>query len=320
VRQDRLPPDTEPQPAEAKDDIAGASETERADGDRRDDAIEGEGPSDSLGEATGDTAQASAGLVRASWSPLAATADTPVLRPPLDPWRDAARALVRRVQRGRSRRWRPAARHGRRFDLRRTLRTSLHTGGEALTPRWLEKPRRSPRFVALIDGSRSMRASVQPALQVALALAGVTSRVEVFTFSTTLRRVTPDVRAACAGATGRPANLRPWGEAWGGGTAIGASLRAFVTTAGERLLGRDTLVIVASDGLDVGDAGALRDVMRDLHRRSAGIVWLNPLLATPGYEPTAVGMRAARPFVTTFACVADAQDLARLARVVRLRQ
>ena len=43
--------------------------------------------------------------------------------------------------------------------------------------------------------------------------------------------------------------------------------------------------------------------MREIHRRSAAIAWLNPLVATPGYEPTAGAMRAARPFITTFAAV-----------------
>jgi len=49
------------------------------------------------------------------------------------------------------------------------------------------------------------------------------------------------------------------------------------------------------------------------------VVWLNPLLDTPGYEPTASGMRAARPFVDTFASVNDAAAFARLARSVRVR-
>jgi uncharacterized protein with von Willebrand factor type A (vWA) domain len=63
----------------------------------------------------------------------------------------------------------------------------------------------------------------------------------------------------------------------------------------------------------------LRDAMRELHRRSAGVVWLNPLLETEGYEPTAVGMSAALPYVTTFTSINDQAGLARLSRLVRLR-
>ena len=84
-------------------------------------------------------------------------------------------------------------------------------------------------------------------------------------------------------------------------------------------VGRDTLVVIVSDGLDVGDPGRLRTAMRELHRRAAGVVWLNPLLATPGYEPISGGMVAARPSITTLANVSSAHDLARLARQVRLR-
>ena len=205
---------------------------------------------------------------------------------------------------------------GTRFDLRRTLRVSLQTGGEALSPRWLHRPRRTPRFVLLVDGSRSMSAHARTALQVAVAMASVTRRVEVFTFSTALQRVTGDVRRAAAGETRRLESVR---HAWGGGTSIGVCLREFLRTFGERLLGRDTVVIIASDGLDVGEPETLRRAMRELHRRSAGLVWLNPLLETPGYEPTARGMSAARPYVTTFASVTDAASFARLSRLVRVR-
>ncbi len=265
----------------------------------------------------GDDAGEEAGAVaRATYSPLEGEAsESPDVTRADAPWQEAARLLVRRLHVGLSRRWRPA-RRGQRFDLRRTLRASLQTGGEPLAPRWLRRPRRAPRFVVLVDGSRSMSAYARTALTLAVATAGASPRVEVFTFSTALRRVTPDIRLAAAG---RALRLERLETAWGGGTDIGASLRAFLHTSGERLVRRDTVVIIVSDGLDVGEPSVLRDAMRELHRRSAGIVWLNPLLETPGYEPTASGMRAARPYVGTFASVSDAAGFARLARVVRVR-
>jgi uncharacterized protein with von Willebrand factor type A (vWA) domain len=245
----------------------------------------------------------------------AASASAPDLAHGDAAWRDAARSLVRRVEVGLSRRWRPA-RSGRRFDLRRTLRASLETGGEALRPRWLRRPRRAPRFVLLVDGSRSMSAHAAVALQIAAALAGATSRIEVFTFSTALQRVTGNVRRAAAGDR-RPLEALP--SAWGGGTDIGGCLTEFLRVPGARLLGRDTVVIIASDGLDAGDAATLAAAMGELRRRSAAIVWLNPLLDLPGYEPIAQGMRAARPHVTTFVSVTGLESFTRLARVVRVR-
>jgi uncharacterized protein with von Willebrand factor type A (vWA) domain len=253
---------------------------------------------------------------RSSYSPVAGTDVAPDVTRASDGWRDAARELSRRLQLGLSRRWRPA-RRGRRFDLRRTLRASLQTGGEPLAARWLRRPRHTPRFVLLVDGSRSMSARTEPALQLAVAIAGITRRIEVFTFSTALRRVTREVRRAVEEGAGRLEGLH---HAWGGGTSIGACLAEFLRRHGERLLGRDTAVIVVSDGLDVGDPLALGHAMRELHRRSAGVIWLNPLLDTPGYAPTASGMLAARPYVTTFAAVNDLDGFRRLVRSVRLRR
>jgi uncharacterized protein with von Willebrand factor type A (vWA) domain len=267
-------------------------------------------------ESTGDGFEEATVFAPSSYSPLDANRfDAPELPRVERAWRDAARSFVRRLHLGLSRRWRPASR-GRRFDFRRTLRAGLQTGGEALSPRWLRRPRRSPRIVLLVDGSRSMSAYARTALQMAVALASATMRVEVFTFSTGLQRVTDEVRRAAGGEVRRLDRLH---HAWAGGTAIGPCLRDFLRRFGERLVGRDTVVMIVSDGLDVGIPDLLRDVMRELHRRSAGVVWLNPLLETEGYEPTAGGMRAARPYVTTFTSVNDASGFALLSRTIRIR-
>ena len=273
------------------------------------------GPMTPLESRTDDLEEAAV-LAASSYSPLDADASDAPEWPRVErAWRDAARMFVRRLHLGLSRRWRPASR-GRRFDLRRTLRAGLQTGGETLSPRWLRRPRRAPRIVLLVDGSRSMSAYARTPLQMAVALASATLRVEVFTFSTGLERVTDDVRRAAAGEMRRLDRLH---HAWAGGTAIGACLRDFLRRFGERMVGRDTVVMIASDGLDVGVTDMLRDAMRELHRRSAGVVWLNPLLETEGYEPTAAGMSAAMPYITTFASVHDQDGLARLSRRVRVR-
>jgi len=275
----------------------------------------GGGPMTPSGSA-GDRSQDAALVATSSYSPLEVeTADAPEL-PRIDQgWRDAARMFVRRLQFGLSRRWSPG-RRGRRFDFRRTLRAGLQTGGEMLSPRWLRHPRRAPRIVLLVDGSRSMSAYARTTLTMAVALATATMRLEVFTFSTGLRRATNDVRRAAAGERRR---LDPRNHAWAGGTTIGACLRDFLNRFGERMVGRDTVVMIASDGLDVGVPDLLRDAMRELHRRSGAVVWLNPLLETEGYEPTALGMSAARPFITTFTSMTDHAGLARMSRLVRLR-
>jgi uncharacterized protein with von Willebrand factor type A (vWA) domain len=258
---------------------------------------------------------ATATVLRAKYSPLEAEGTPLVFDPPDREWIEAAARLVARVHAGASRRWRPALR-GPRFDFRRTLRTSLHTGGDPVTWRWRAHPRRQPRFVLLIDGSRSMGAFADPALRVAVALSAVSANTETFTFSTMLRRVTRDARRAAAGER-RTLHVQ---QAWGGGTTIGACLDEFLLHFSERLLGPGTVIIIASDGLDVGRPDLLREAMAGLARRSAAVVWLNPLLDTPDYEPTAVGMSVARPYVSVLTSVRDPASLGSLARMLRVRR
>jgi len=114
--------------------------------------------------------------------------------------------------------------------------------------------------VLLVDGSRSMSAHARAVLRVAVAMASITTRVEVFTFSTALQHVTGDVRRAAAGETRRLESIQ---YAWGGGTSIGVCLREFLRTFGERLLGRDTIVIIASDRLYFGEPDTLRSAMTE---------------------------------------------------------
>jgi uncharacterized protein with von Willebrand factor type A (vWA) domain len=254
-------------------------------------------------------------VARASYSPVSIEGgESPEIPDVDEAWVTAARALVRRIELGPSRKWRPAAK-GRRFDMRRTLRASLQTGGEPLRPRWLARPNRQPRFIVLVDGSRTMSQHALTALKLASALGRATSRVEVFTFSTALRRVTIDLQRVSIGVSQR---LQSLAQAWGGGTTIGACLLEFLRGFGDRLLTANSVVIVASDGLDVGDPETLRSAVQAISRRSGTLVWLNPLLETPGYEPTALGMRTARPYVTTFSSVNDLAGFVRLSRTLRI--
>ena len=227
----------------------------------------------------------------------------------------AAGEVVTRLRLGRSRKWRVQTR-GSRFDFRRTVRSSLSTGGEVLHPKWLGHPRRNPRFVLLLDGSRSMLEHTAPMVQFAYSLAQRSRRVDVFTFSTELRDVTRDFKHL---AQQPKLEVPGLSRAWGGGTRIGENFRVFLRDHAHRVLSPDTLVFVSSDGLDVGEVEVLEAALREIRRRSAGIVWFNPLLAFDGYTPRARGMKAALPFLSHFTHADTPQMLAKLADDVRLR-
>lgn len=240
--------------------------------------------------------------LRARYSPIESAAPPP---PISREGYDAADALVRRLivrlRLGRARRLRPQPR-GPKLDLRRTLRASMQTGGEIIALRRRGYPLRNPRFVILIDGSRSMSEHAPAALQVAHALCRRTPRASAFVFSTALREITRDLRR---NRLGEPlADIR---DAWGGGTRIGASLNAFVRNFSSRF-DDHTLVIVVSDGLDVGEVDRLEHAMREIARRSAGVAWVNPHAAEPGFTPTARGMQVVLPYIDTLGTWSDLAD------------
>lgn len=248
-------------------------------------------------------------LMHARYSASAGRSDPPTIPTDgLDAMLAAAGRLLA-VPIAPSRRWRPDL-QGARLDLRRTLRASVQTGGEPIALRRRARAPRSARFVMLIDGSRSMRERAEPVLQFAHALCRRTRRAHAFVFSTALCDVTTALSER--DRAGRP--LTDLGDAWGGGTRIGASLLDFIERYGTRLLSSHTVVFIASDGLDVGEIDRLERAMRTLHARSASLIWLHPHAGSPGFTPAARGIRAALPYLDALAPAAGARDLDALAR------
>jgi uncharacterized protein len=222
--------------------------------------------------------------------------------------------IARRIATRVSRRMR-SSRRGSLVDLRRTMRRSLQYGGDPAALVWRRRKIRKARLVLLCDVSGSMDIYSRFLVQFIYALAGTLGRVESFLFSTQLTRVTDalaqrDIRRALVEASRRVPD-------WSGGTKIGASLRAFNETYGRRLIGSRTIVVICSDGWDTGDLDVLVSAMRTLRARAGRVIWLNPLLGSPGYEPVTQGMSAALPFVDVFASAHNVRSLRELERHLR---
>jgi hypothetical protein len=214
-----------------------------------------------------------------------------------------ARRLARRI----SRRQRPVLRRGR-VDLRRTLRANL-TKGDLIDLRYRRRKRRKVRLVLLCDVSGSMDLYSRFLLQFLYALQHVFRRVETFTFSMRLTRVTEHLRVRSYREVLR--RLRDVGD-WSAGTRIGESIAEFNRAWGH-LVDRRTIVIVLSDGWDTGEPELLATELLRIRRKAGRVIWLNPLLGNASYEPLTRGMAAALPLVDDFAAahnLAALRDLA----------
>jgi uncharacterized protein with von Willebrand factor type A (vWA) domain len=201
------------------------------------------------------------------------------------------------------------ARKGRRIDLRRSVRRSLRTGGDLLHFQYKRRRPRRTRVVVICDVSGSMEPYSRFLLTFVRALERALPRVEAFTFSTSLQKVTGMLRRPDADDALR-AFFAANGD-WAGGTRIGACLRDF-RKGNQQMLDRHTLLIICSDGLDTGDTTLLRGEMTALRRACEGVLWLNPLAADPAYKPLSLGMQAAMPSVDVLAPAGNLANLLEL--------
>jgi len=199
-------------------------------------------------------------------------------------------------------------------DLRRSMRANL-TRGEIIELRRRSRRRRKVRLVLLCDVSGSMDLYSRFLLQFLYALQNVFGRVETFTFATRLTRVSELLRGpSYKSALRRLTEVRDWS----GGTRIGDSLRDFNREWGH-LVDRRTIVLVLSDGWDTGEPEVLAQEMLSLKRRAGRVIWLNPLLGNPSYEPLTRGMAAALPLIDHFAAAHNLASLRELAGHLTIR-
>jgi uncharacterized protein len=234
----------------------------------------------------------------------------------------ACKELMRRMRwkvEERPTRRRKPARQGRMLDFRRTLRQNMRYGGEPIELAWRETQTEPRPLVVICDISGSMERYSRILLQFVHTITAGYSHVESFVFGTRLTRITRqlrhrDIDEAIESVTRQVVD-------WSGGTRIGEAVREFNFRWGRRVLGRGPVVLLISDGWDRGDPETLSREMDRLQRSCHRLIWLNPLLGSPGYEPLTLGMQAALPYVDDFLPVHNLVSLEQLgARLASIGQ
>jgi uncharacterized protein len=218
--------------------------------------------------------------------------------------------LLWKVSERRTRRKQPGKGHL--IDLRRTLRRSLRSEGEILNWSYRESKLKPRALVVIADISGSMERYTRLLLHFIYGMkAALSQPVEAFVFSTRLTRITRPLQIRDLDLALK--NVGQLVNDWAGGTRIGESLKTFNYEWGRRVLGRGAVVLIISDGWDRGDAELLSREMARLRRNCHSLIWLNPLLGAPDYEPLTRGIQAALPHIDNFLPVhnlASLEDLA----------
>ncbi len=195
---------------------------------------------------------------------------------------------VRRTRR------RQRGRHGEHMDMRRTLRNSLKTGGDPIKLARRRRRVQKRRLVLLCDISGSMEPYARAYLQFLHCARASGPDHEAFVFATRLTRLTKQLAGRNPNRAIRRATESV--EDWSSGTRIGDALKAFNDRYGRRGMARGSVIVILSDGWERGDPEMVAREMERLSRLAYRIVWVNPRVSAPGFQPKAGGLVAALPF------------------------
>jgi uncharacterized protein with von Willebrand factor type A (vWA) domain len=188
-----------------------------------------------------------------------------------------------------SRRTRPGWR-GSRPHWPGVMHRASRTGGELLELPRLQRRRAPLPLMVLIDVSGSMERYIRMLLAFLHAATRSHRQRDVMAFGTNLT----DLRSAFALAD-TDAMLEQTNRLirdYAGGTRLGESLAQLKRQHGRRLIGRRTVVMLITDGLDTGEPDLLAQQLQWLRLHSRRLLWLNPLMRFDGYAPLARGAAA----------------------------
>lgn len=201
-----------------------------------------------------------------------------------------------------------------RVDIRRTIRRSIPRGGDPIVLAFQGRKLLHHQLVIFLDISGSMSLYSLFLVRFAYALQKHFKRVDTFLFSTEVVEITNVLRTCNLHHALSGLSQKALG--WAGGTKIGESLKDFHRRYGRKLLSRNTVFIILSDGWDTGEPEILAQQLRRISQRVQKLIWLNPLLGLKEYEPVTRGMAAALPYVDVFAPAHNLESLLALEKLL----
>ena len=198
------------------------------------------------------------------------------------------------------------------LDIRRTMRKNLKHNGEFLDLAHRSPKKKTHPLVLICDVSGSMERYTRMLLQFIHTISGGFDQLEAFLFATRLTRITRSLKyRSIDQSIDEVSKAVP---DWAGGTRIGDAIKTFNYEWLRRVLRGKAVVLVISDGWDQGDPELLAQESSRLQRSCNRLIWLNPLLGSPTYQPLTQGMKAALPYVDDFLPVHNLNSLEALSK------
>ena len=195
-----------------------------------------------------------------------------------------------------------------RLDLRRTIRSNIKYGGTPIDLRFKARPEQPVRIIVFLDISGSMQHYSRFFLQFVKGLVCQWTQSDAYLFHTRLVRITDVMRDS--NSLRAMTRLSLMADGFGGGTKLGDCLETFNRQYAKKALNSRSIVMIFSDGYEVGTPEHLCEQLAKIKKRARRLVWLNPLLGWKNYQPVTAAMKMAQPLIDHFAVANTLESLA----------
>ena len=196
----------------------------------------------------------------------------------------------------------------------RTLREAALTDGEPLRLFKRQRRREPLPLLVLVDVSGSMERYSRLLLAFLHAATRGLKQREVFSFGNQLTHLNPAF--ALADSDDMLERAGQLINDYASGTQLGQALATLREQHARKLVGRRSLVLLISDGLDTGEPQALDAELQWLKRHCKTLVWLNPLLRFDQYLPSATAATVLHAQANRMLAVHNLASLQQLAQAL----
>ncbi|MEM1611004.1 MAG: VWA domain-containing protein [Sulfolobales archaeon] len=194
-----------------------------------------------------------------------------------------------------------------------SYREAISTLGDIVKLKKTRRKMSRTHYVFLIDVSGSMEETWENIAKLLRAIKGLSpSSYEVFLFSTDLVRATDAVQMGERVVR----DLLARSGIWGSGTRIGESLYKLLNSY-KGYLQSESLLLIISDGWDLGDLELLEKSLVMLKKIVSKILWLSPYAGKKGFAPETMCLRIASKYVDAILPTELLYDIVTLRRYLK---
>ena len=206
---------------------------------------------------------------------------------------EVIRKLLKKQQTQITRRWK-SKENGNKISYKETIKNSIKKNG-IINLAYKDKIKKPKSLVILIDISGSMESYSRVMLIFSHLLMQQQNDIEVFTFGTSLTRITRLLKNKDIDFSLN--KIGNFVTDWAAGTKITSSIHDFNFNWSRRILTQNQSLILITDGLERDESKNLDSEINRLSLFAKNIIWLNPLLRYEKFEPKVKSIKTILKYV-----------------------